>query len=92
MRTHARGDPCLLPAARRATRIARGHPEGFREAFANLYADAAEAIVARITGEPADPLALDFPDVRDGLRGVLFIEAALRSSRAGGGWVECAPE
>ena len=40
VRTHGRGDPSLLPAARRATRIARGHPEGFREAFANLYADA----------------------------------------------------
>ena len=89
VRVLARADPYLLPAARRANRIMRGHPEGFRESFANLYADVAEAMVARITGVAADPLALDFPDVRDGLRGVLFIEAALRSSRAGGGWVTC---
>lgn len=89
VRVLGRGDTYLLPAARRASRIARGHPEGFRESFANLYADAAEAIVAQLTGRPADPLALDFPDAGDGLRGLLFIDAALRSSRAGGGWVEC---
>jgi len=89
VRLMARADPYLLPAASRATRISRGHPEGFRESFANLYADAAEAIVATMTQAPADPLALDFPTVNDGLRGVLFVAAALRSSDAGGGWIEC---
>jgi hypothetical protein len=66
-----------------------GHPEGFFEAFANLYADAAEAIVARRTGTPPDPLALDVPTALDGARGVRFIEAALQSSRADGRWVDC---
>ena len=89
VRVLARGDAYLLAAASRATRISSGHPEGFRESFANLYADAAEAIVATMTQTPADPLAMDFPTVNDGLRGVQFVEAALRSSEAGGGWIDC---
>lgn len=89
VRTLARGDAYLLPEARRASRISRGHPEGFRESFANLYADAAEAIVARITGQRADPLALDFPTVTDGLRGVLFVDAVMRSTQHGGRWGGC---
>ncbi|MCP4385765.1 MAG: Gfo/Idh/MocA family oxidoreductase, partial [Hyphomicrobiales bacterium] len=65
-----RGLPVLADAAKHATRVPPGHPEGFHEAFANLYADAAEAIAARRTGENANPLALDFPGVEDGARGV----------------------
>ncbi|MCP4385920.1 MAG: gfo/Idh/MocA family oxidoreductase, partial [Hyphomicrobiales bacterium] len=68
------------------------HPEGFHEAFANLYADAAEAIAARRTGENANPLALDFPGVEDGARGVRFMEAALQSADKGGGWIDCTLE
>jgi len=89
VRTLARGDPYLLPEALRAARISRGHPEGFRESFANIYADAAEAMLARMTGRPADPLALDFPTVHDGLRGVLFVDAAVQSSRELGRWRDC---
>ncbi len=85
----SRGLPGLAPAAARASRLPTGHPEGFQEAFANLYNDAAEAIAARIAGRRADPLALDFPGVEDGARGMRFIEAALESSRNGGGWIDC---
>ncbi len=85
----SRGQPDLSPAARRATRAPLGHPEGFHEAFANLYSDAAEAIAARLAGEDADPLALDFPSVEDGARGVRFIEAAIESRDGGGSWVDC---
>ena len=85
-----RGGPSLSPAAQRATRAYRGNPEGYHEAFANLYADAAEAIVARRTGTSADPLALDFPTVVDGAHGVKMIEAALESAQQGGAWVDCA--
>lgn len=81
-----RAEPGLTPAAARLTRQPRGHPEGFREAMANLYADAAEAMLARRTGIPADPLALDIPGVEDGLRGVAFIAASLRSAAAEGCW------
>jgi predicted dehydrogenase len=83
----ARGDADLLPPAKRLVRIARGHPEGFTEAFANLYRDAAEAIAARLTGTPCDPLAT-FPTADDGVEGLEFIEAALRSRAAGGTWTE----
>jgi predicted dehydrogenase len=73
----------LTPSAERAARIEIGHPEGYQEAFANLYRDAAEAIAARIAGKPCDPLALDFPTVEDGARGLAMIEACLESARSG---------
>lgn len=88
-RTLSRGLPGLSLAAKRATRIPPGHPEGFHEAFANVYADAAEAIAACMSGTAADPLALDFPTVDDGVAGMSFVEAAIASSRSGGGWVDC---
>jgi predicted dehydrogenase len=78
----------LHPAADRAARVEIGHPEGYQEAFANLYRDAALAIAARRTGRACDPQALDFPTVEDGARGIRFIEAAVESARTGG-WVEC---
>ena len=77
----------LTPSAERAARIEIGHPEGYQEAFANLYKDAAEAIAARIAGQPCDPLALDFPTVEDGARGLGMIEACLESARTGS-WVK----
>jgi len=76
--------PGTLPLAARASRIVAGHPEGFHEGFANIYSDAAEAIAARRTGVAADPLALLFPTAEDGVLGVAFVEAVIRSSAAGG--------
>jgi predicted dehydrogenase len=78
----------LHPAAERAARVEIGHPEGYQEAFANLYRDAAEAIVARRIGRACDPAALDFPTAADGARGVRFVEAAVESVRTSG-WVDC---
>jgi predicted dehydrogenase len=72
------GGPFLGAEAAAATRLPSGHPEGFIEAFANVYS----AVARRLRGEEHLP----FPDHRDGLRGVLFIEAALRSSADGGAW------
>jgi predicted dehydrogenase len=79
--------PGTLPLAARSSRIVKGHPEGFPEAFANLYSDAAEAIAARRAGVAPDPLALHFPNSRDGLLGVRFVAAVVRSSAANGAWV-----
>jgi predicted dehydrogenase len=76
------------PAAGRATRLPSGHPEAFIEAFANIYVNAADTIRAAILGEKADGLALDFPTVEDGLRGMLFIETAVKSSKAGAVWTK----
>jgi len=76
------------PAAGRATRIPSGHPEAFLEAFANIYVNATDAIRARILRERPDPLALDFPTVDDGLRGMLFIETVVKSSKSKTKWVK----
>jgi predicted dehydrogenase len=78
--------PGALPLALRGTRVAAGHPEGFPEAFANLYSDAAEAIAARRTGQNPDPLALHFPNAHDGWMGMRFVDAVIRSAQAGGAW------
>ena len=72
----------------RASRVVAGHPEGFHEAFANIYSDAAEAISARRSGREVDPLAMTFPNQVDGAIGVRFIEAALESSRSGAAWTD----
>jgi predicted dehydrogenase len=78
--------PGTLPLAARSSRIVAGHPEGFHEAFANLYSDAAEAIAARRSGQAADPLALHFPNSLDGLLGVQFVAAVIQSSANDGAW------
>jgi hypothetical protein len=83
------GGPESLPLASRAVRIKAGHPEGFPEAFANLYSDAAEAIAARRSGRKADPLALSFPTALDGLKGMRFVTRVVESSEAGGKWTKC---
>ena len=80
--------PGTLPLAARSSRIVKGHPEGFPEAFANLYSDAAEAIAARRAGSAPDPLALYFPNAHDGLLGVLFVAAVVRSGTSNGAWVK----
>jgi len=81
--------PDTLPLSARASRIVAGHPEGFHEGFANIYADAAEAIAARRSGHKADPLALHFPNALDGLLGVRFVHSAIESSKANGSWTQC---
>jgi predicted dehydrogenase len=75
-----RGSPWLGEAARRAVRLPSGHPEGFIEAFANLYRGVFADIRARRAGIAADPLDADYPRVSDGARGVHFIACAVLSS------------
>ena len=78
-----RGSAHLCAAARHATRLPPGHPEGFIEAFANVYRAAGRVIGAGIAGAEPDPLDRDFPDHRDGLRGVRFIAAVLEAAARG---------
>ena len=78
--------PGTLPLAARSSRIVAGHPEGFHEAFANLYTDAADAIAARRTGQTPNPLSLFFPNAHDGLQGLRFVTAAVASSANQGAW------
>ncbi len=76
------------PAAGRATRLPFGHPEAFFEAFANNYCNFADTVRAKITRSKPDPLAKDFPDVNDGLRGMLFIETVLASTKSKQKWTK----
>ncbi|WP_420960473.1 Gfo/Idh/MocA family protein [Brucella sp. IR073] len=82
-----RGGAGAWPEAARVTRVPAGHPEGYLEGFANIYAEAARAIQAARSGEKPDE-AVTFPTVRDGLKGMEFIEAAVASSSAGNVWTK----
>jgi len=74
-------------AAARMSRVPPGHPEGYLEGFANLYTEAAEAIVAaRSGGKPASEVL--YPTVQDGLRGVQFVSACVKSSADNAAWTE----
>jgi predicted dehydrogenase len=75
-------------ASRAASRIPGGHPEGYLEGFAQLYTDVAEQIAARIEKRDPNPFALQVPTVDHGVRGVRFIEAAVRSSQRKAAWVD----
>jgi len=74
------------PAAGRATRLPFGHPEAFFEAFANNYCNFADTLRARLERRKPDPLETDFPNVNDGLRGMLFIETVLASTKSNQKW------
>ncbi|MBL6080514.1 Gfo/Idh/MocA family oxidoreductase [Belnapia sp. T18] len=73
--------------AAQASRIPAGHPEGYLEAFAQLYRDFADQIVAVREGRPPDPMSRLVPGIEEGMRGMRFIEAAVSSGQAGAGWV-----
>jgi len=73
-------------AAARNTRIPSGHPEAFLEAFANNYRNFAETVKSAIEGKKPDPLAADFPGVNEGVRGMLFIETVVASSKSKQKW------
>jgi len=87
VRTVSRGTPAVLPDGQRVSRLPSGHPEGYLEAFATLYAEIAQAIRA-MRGGQARPADVQFPTIDDGIEGLAFIEAALRSSAEQGRWVQ----
>jgi len=76
----------LSPKAQANTRIPAGHPEGYLEAFANIYRNFAHALRARLKGETPEPVHMDFPTVRDGVRGMAFIETVVESSDSEQKW------
>jgi predicted dehydrogenase len=77
----------LSPGAKRGTRLVTGLPEGFIEAFANLYSDYAEQITARRDKRTPDPASLLAPTGADGVDALAFVEATLKSGLADGNWV-----
>ncbi len=80
------GGPYLGAAAAAATRIPSGHPEGYLEAFANIYTAAYDAIVKRTCGERFETVDTIYPNVYDGVDGMLFITRCVESSRENGAW------
>jgi predicted dehydrogenase len=87
VRTASKGG-LLSAAANAATRLPAGHPEGFIEAFANLYKNYAQAVAARLEGRKPAPESLDFPNVEDGVRGMAFIDTVLKSAKSKQKWVK----
>ncbi|MFT5897320.1 MAG: putative dehydrogenase [bacterium] len=73
-------------AAARMSRVPAGHPEGYLEGFANIYSEAAEAIIAK-RDDQAPSVEVMYPSIGDGLRGVQFIDACVRSSAQNAAWV-----
>ncbi len=86
--TYRRGNSYVSAAAQGATRTPFAHPEGFIEAFANVYRAAATAIADAAAGRKAPKEGYDFPTVDDGVAGLAFIESAVKSSKRGAKWVK----
>jgi predicted dehydrogenase len=87
LRVIGRGDPFLSPAILEAGRAPRGHPEGLREAFANIYVELAQERMARALGDA--PPAFPYPRIEDGAHTMAFIEACVASQKRGG-WADVA--
>jgi len=84
--TFSRGNNCLSDVAKANTRIPFGHPEGFIEAFANVYREAFKAIRAEVAGRKMPKC--DFPTVDDGVTGLAFVETVVKSSKSKQKWTK----
>lgn len=78
----------LYPEVQAASRTPAGHPEGYLEAFANIYKNFAKCVQAKIDGVPVDPIYNDFPTVEDGLRGMEFINKVIESGKSDQKWIK----
>jgi predicted dehydrogenase len=81
------GNAYVGEAAKKFTRIPSGHPEGYLEAFGNIYREAFRGIAAAESGQPI-PKDLDCPTIDDGVRGMQFIASAIESAKSGSSWVK----
>lgn len=80
------GQPYLSDVAKHNTRVPGGHPEGYLEAFANIYKNFAATVKAKLNGEQPTAFQLDFPNANDGVRGMAFIENVVASSQSDQKW------
>lgn len=78
----------LSPFAKANTRLPNGHPEGYLEAFANIYRNFARTVRKRMNGEEPTEIELDFPGIDDGIRGMLFVESVIASGKSRSKWVK----
>jgi len=90
MQVYRTANGYLTPAALAAGRTPPAHPEGYLEAFANIYKNFAGAVRARLEKKKLskDEPALDFPTIKDGIRGMAFIEAVVASSKKNAAWTK----
>ena len=90
MQVYRTANGYLGAAAKSATRTPPAHPEGYLEAFGNIYKNFANHIRARLEGRklPKDDPALDYPKIEDGVRGMAFIEAVVKSSKKNAAWTK----
>ena len=86
--TISRGRDDLYPHAQNYSRIPAGHPEGYFEAFANIYSTFCDALGKKLAGESLSAEEMDFPGIEDGIQGVKFIEKCVESSNKGAVWLE----
>jgi predicted dehydrogenase len=84
------GGPYLGAAAGAATRIPSGHPEGYLEAFANIYRAAFDNMILRAEGKKFETVNTVYPNVNDGVEGMVFIEQCVASSKQNGAWLPLA--
>lgn len=75
--------PLMGPSAQRSIRVERGHPEGYLEAFANLYSEFAQVVAARIAHDTRPQPPRLYPDVHDGVKSLAYVAAALQSAHTG---------
>ena len=80
------GNPYMSSIAKYNTRVPSGHPEGYIEAFANIYRNVATCIQHRLAGTKPPVEAMDFPTVYDGLRGMKFIDSLIESNKSDHKW------
>ncbi len=92
MQVYRTANGYLSKAAAAAGRTPPSHPEGYLEAFANIYRNFAGHIRARLENRTPDPLVLDYPKIEDGIRGMAFIEAVVRSSKKNAAWTKLSTE
>ena len=85
------GGPGVEEISLQHSRVPAGHPEGYLEAFANIYRNVATVIQSKLSGKETENSVWDFPGIDDGVRGMQFIDAAVRSSRNNAAWVSLSP-
>jgi len=85
---HRAGWGYLSDAAKKNTRTPSGHPEGYLEAFANLYVNFAKAVRDHKPGKKIDPAKYDFPDVEDGVKGMAFVDTVIKSAKSNAKWTK----
>ena len=85
---YSRGHGYIQPEAASFSRIPAGHPEGYHEAYANIYSSFCAAVAKKLAGGKIDELDFDYPTAEMGIAGVKFVEKCLESSNKGAVWVD----